>query len=63
MDIWTKVGMTVFGLFWVWMLYRDMKGNPERYSKKNFSKSVTTVGFLTLGLIAFVALLVLMVRN
>lgn len=46
----------------VFLLYRTIKGRPDQFSKENLSKSFSTMGFLALGLIAFVALLILMLR-
>ncbi len=53
----------VGAVFLIWWLYRGIKGNPEAFSKQNFSKSFYTMGLLALGLIAFVYLLVLMVKS
>lgn len=47
----------------IWFLYRSIKGRPEQFTKKNLSKSFSTLGILALLLIGFVALLVLMVRH
>ena len=50
-------------VFIIWWLYKSIKGNPEAFSKQNFSKSFTTMGLLALGLIAFVYILILMVKS
>ncbi|MCL9683055.1 hypothetical protein [Legionella maioricensis] len=47
----------------VFVLYRTIKGRPDQFSKENLSKSFLTMGVLALGLIGFIALLVLMLRN
>jgi len=47
----------------VWVLYRNIKGRPEQFKRENMTKSFSSMGILALLLIAFVALLVLMVRN
>ena len=47
----------------VWVLYRNIKGRPEQFKRENMAKSFSSMGILALLLIAFVALLVLMVRN
>lgn len=53
----------IFGAcFIIWILYKSIKGNPEAFSKENFSKSFTTMGLLAIGLIGFVYVLVLMVK-
>tara|TARA_B110000908_G_C9910887_1_gene295295 strand:+ start:165 stop:356 length:192 start_codon:yes stop_codon:yes gene_type:complete len=57
----------IFGLliagFLAWSLYKNIQHNPEAFSKKNFSKSFTTIGMLAIGLIGFVYILTLMVKN
>jgi len=50
------------GLF-VWMAFRLVKNNPQAFSKKNLSKSVTTIAYLTLLMIIIVAFCVLLLRN
>lgn len=52
----------VAACFIVWLLYRTVKGKPELFSKENMSKSFSSMGILTLVLIAFVAFLVMMLR-
>jgi hypothetical protein len=47
----------------IFVLYRTIKGRPDQFSKENLSKSFLTMGILAIGLIGFVALLVLMLRN
>lgn len=46
----------------VFVLYRMIKGRPELFSKENLNKSFMTMGVLAVGLIAFIALLVLMLN-
>lgn len=47
----------------IFILYRTIKGRPDQFSKENLSKSFSTMGILAIGLIGFIALLVLMLRN
>ena len=47
----------------IFVLYRTIKGRPDQFSKENLSKSFLAMGVLAIGLIAFIALLVLMLRN
>ena len=47
----------------VWVLYRNIKGRPEQFSRENLTKSFSSMGVLALLLIGFVALLVLMLRH
>ena len=54
----------VFGaIMIIFVLYRTIKGRPDQFSKENLSKSFLTMGVLAIGLIGFIALLVLMLRN
>ncbi|KTD36438.1 hypothetical protein Lnau_1422 [Legionella nautarum] len=55
------LGLLGAGLI-VWILYRMIKGRPEQFSRENLSKSFSTMGFLALILIAFIAFLVFMLR-
>ncbi|MBA2710876.1 MAG: hypothetical protein H0U57_09820 [Tatlockia sp.] len=56
------LGLLGAGLI-VWILYRSIKGKPEQFSRENLSKSFSAMGFLALILIAFIALLVFMLRH
>lgn len=47
----------------VWVLYRNIKGRPEQFTRANLTKSFSSMGILALLLIGFVALLVLMLKN
>lgn len=49
-------------IFVAWILYRSIKSSPEKFSKENLSKSFFSMGVLGVILIAFVGLLVLLVR-
>ena len=44
------------------LLYRTVKGRPELFSREYLSKSFWTMGILAIGLIIFVALLILISR-
>lgn len=46
----------------VWVIYRNIKGRPEQFSRENLSKSFSTMGILALVLIAFVGVLILLAR-
>lgn len=46
----------------IFILYQTIKNRPEQFSKDNLNKSFYTMAILALGLIVFVALLVMMVR-
>lgn len=47
----------------LFVVYRFIKGNPQQFSKEYLNKSFLTMGLLALILIAFIALLVLMLRT
>lgn len=55
------LGLLGAGLI-IFILYQTIKGRPEQFSKANLSQSLFTMGILAIGLIVFVALLILMVR-
>lgn len=52
----------VAAAFIMWFVYRNIKGNPDVFSKQNLSKSFFTMGILGVVLIGFIALLVMMLR-
>lgn len=56
------LGLAAAGLI-VWVLYRSVRGRPELFSRENFGKSFSTMGLLALILIAFIALLIFMLRH
>jgi threonine/homoserine/homoserine lactone efflux protein len=56
------LGLIGAGLI-IWILYRMIKGRPEQFSRENLSRSFSTMGFLALILIAFIAFLVFMLRH
>ena len=47
----------------IWFMYRTVKGQPTLFSRENLNKSFSSMGILALILIAFVGLLVLMLRH
>ncbi|WP_131782003.1 hypothetical protein [Legionella gresilensis] len=47
----------------IWIMYRSIKSRPDLFSRDNLNKSFFTMGILAIILIAFVGLLILMVRN
>lgn len=53
----------ILGGLTLWILYRLIKGQPQLFTKENFSKTLGTLGGLALVLIAFVAFLVMIVRH
>lgn len=55
------LGLLAAGLI-VFLLYRMIKGRPEMFSRENLNRSFSTMGVLALLLMAFIALLALMLR-
>lgn len=55
------LGLAGAGLI-VWIIYRNIKGRPDQFSKENLSKSFSTMGILALLLIGFVGVLVYLSR-
>lgn len=47
----------------LFFLFRTIKGRPDLFSKDNMSKSFLTMGILGVGLIGFVALLIMLLRH
>jgi hypothetical protein len=47
----------------IFYIFSTVKNRPDLFSKANLNKSFFTMGVLALGLIAFVAFLILMVRS
>ncbi len=56
------LGLAGAGLV-IWFLYRAIKSKPDQFSKENLSKSFASMGILALILMAFVTLLIYLVRN
>ena len=53
----------IFAVLIIYMLFQTIKNRPDMFTKENLSKSFLTMGVLGLGLIGFVALLILSVRH
>jgi hypothetical protein len=61
-NVYQVLGLLAAALI-VWVLYRNIKGRPEQFSRENLTKSFSSMGVLALLLIGFVALLILIVRH
>lgn len=46
-----------------WLLHRALKHNPGQFSAENMIKSLGTMGWLALGLIAFITFCVIVLRQ
>ena len=62
MSMWYQFLGIVFAGFFAWLLYSQVKSNPEAFSTANFSKSAYTLGILALVLIAFIAFCIMILR-
>lgn len=60
---WQNIFLLLVGAFVVWMTVRNIRNQPEAFSKENTNKSVKTLGVLALLLIAFVAILIITIRH
>lgn len=49
--------------FMGWLIYRSIKSQPQAFSKENLSKSFYLLGWLALGLIGFIVLLVFLLKK
>lgn len=47
----------------LFILFRTIKGRSDVFTKDNLNKSFFTMGILGVGLIGFIALLILLVRH
>lgn len=63
MNTFLQIAVAVLCLFIVWRIYKIIQNNPELLSKENVTKSFTTMGFLALILIGFVAMLVMLLKR
>jgi hypothetical protein len=60
--MWTQLFFILLVVFLGWLIYRNIKHNPAAFSRENLGKSFYTLGLLALLLIAFVALLIMLLR-
>lgn len=59
---WTAFFFAIGAVLMLWMVYRGIKHSPEAFSKANLSKSFYTLGLLAVGLIAFIYILVQLLK-
>jgi hypothetical protein len=60
---WGKLLFFIGALLMAVLLYRQIKGNPQNFSRESMGKSFFTLGILALLLICFIGFLVLMLRG
>lgn len=61
--MWMKLFLILLTVFIGWLIYRNIRYNPQAFSKENLGKSFYTLGLLALALIAFIALLVVLLKG
>lgn len=60
---WTQLLFVIGAGLMLFMLYRSYRARPDMFSSVNLGKSLYTMGLLALGLIAFVYILILLLRH
>lgn len=60
---WGKLLYVLLAGLLAWLAYRNIRGNPEAFSKANMNKSLRTLAVLALILIGFIALCVMLLRG
>ena len=63
MSIWMQLLFLLCAGLFIWMGVSFIRHHPDLFSKASLEKSFFTTGILTLGLIAFIALLVFLLRH
>jgi hypothetical protein len=63
MSSWMTVVWLIAAVLMIWLIFRMVRGNPQAFSRENLSKSVYTIGILTVILMAVIFLCVLLLRN
>ena len=60
---WMNLLYIVAAALFAWFAFRTIRNNPAMFSKANIEKSFFTTGALALILIAFIALLVFLLKH
>jgi len=63
MSGWTGILFLVTAALLGYLLYQQIRSNPQAFSAANMSKSFYTMGLLALGLIGFIWILVLLLKS
>lgn len=63
MSDWYSILFLILAAIVVWISFRTVRNNPAMFSKENLGRAFTVIGLLTLGLIAFIALLVFLLKH
>jgi len=59
---WMPILFFIGAALMLWSVYRGIKNNPKAFSKVNLSKSFYTMGLLAVGLIAFIYILIQLLK-
>ena len=60
---WAQIFWVIGALVVAFLIYRTIKNRPGAFSKENLSKSFYTLAILALILIAFIAVLIMLLRS
>jgi|TARA_X000000950_G_C13719732_1_gene579719 prolipoprotein diacylglyceryltransferase len=53
----------ILGIFFAgWLCYRTIQGRPDQFTAKAALKTMNTLGFLALGLIAFIGICIMLLK-
>ncbi len=59
---WTNILYLVGAAFVIWMIYRQVRNQPQMFTRANLGKSFYTMAILALILIVVVGLMIMMLR-
>jgi hypothetical protein len=60
---WTSLLYLLGAALMLWLTYRSVRAMPNAFTKEKFFKSSFVLAILTLGLIAFIGILLLLLRQ
>ena len=60
---WTSILFVIGAALFLWLAVRMIRNNPNLFTKEKLGKSLSTVGFLTLMVIAVIVFCVILLRN
>lgn len=63
MSIWMQILFILCAGLLIWFGVYFIRHNPGLFTKENMEKSFFSMGILTIGLIAFIALLVFLLKH
>ena len=63
MSSWYSILYLIGAAILVWYGFRTVRNNPTMFSREYIGKSFYTMALLALGLIAFIAFMILLLKN